>query len=122
MFCLDWISLKFELYGSEDFSTHQSLDIEALSCSSHVALFGKESEDEADCIDDFDEALRLFKATNFVVYANEERFAPDNFEEPVQKVSTLKKRMIDETNAHWYDTLVHMHEIQDEISLVQWGQ
>ena len=38
------------------------------------------------------------------------------------KFSTLRKRKIDETSAHWYDTFVQLHEIQDESSLLQWGQ
>ena len=40
----------------------------------------------------------------------------------MHKISTLKKRQIDEKYAHWYDTVVQMNQIQEEISLVQWGQ
>ena len=106
LFCIDWAALSFELYGSADVSRHQSIDIEAQSCSTHVALFGKESEDEPDCIDDFAEVLEYFHDTAFIVYSNEGRFAPENFDDPIHRISTLKKRQIDETSANWYNTHV----------------
>lgn len=122
MFCLDWNALKFELFGSADVSTHQSIDIEAQSCSTHTALFGKQTEDEEDCEDDKDLAVGYMNETAFVVLSNEGRFAPDNFIDPVKKFSKIRKHKIDEISAHWYDTFIQMNQIQDETSLVSWGQ
>ena len=121
MFCLDWKALKLELFGSEDVSRSQTIDIEAQSCSTHIALFGKQTEDEEDCEDDKDLAVSYLNETAFVVLSNEGRFAPDNFIDPVTKISKIRKHKIDEISAHWYDTFIQMNQIQDEIRLVSWG-
>ena len=70
LFCIDWAALEFELLGSSEVSRHQSMDIEAQSCSTYVALFGKESEDEADCEDDLDKAISYLANTALVIISN----------------------------------------------------
>ena len=113
MYCLDWDAIEFEIYGSDDFNSFQSLDVEAQTCSTYVSLFGKDSEDEPDCIDDYDLAIKYFKNSAFIIYSNEGQFAPQDFDNPVKKISTLKKRQFDEKQAHWYDTFVNVHRIEE---------
>ena len=66
--------------------------------------------------------LKYLDNTAFIVYSNEGRFAPDQFADPIDEISTIKKRQIDETSAHWYNMFVEVNQIQDEVSLVSWGQ
>ena len=94
------------------------MDIEAQSCSTHVTLFGKESEDEADCEDDLEKAISYLAQSRLVIISNEGRFETDNFEDPVKNYSTIIKQVIDETSAHWFDLFVQLQEIEDEISLL----
>ena len=83
-----------------------SADIEAQSCSTHLGLFGKKREDEADFVDDFNAVFEYFRNTAYKFYSNEGRIAPDNFSDPVSRFSSIRKRKIDETSAHWYDKFV----------------
>lgn len=66
--------------------------------------------------------LEYLDNSAFIVYSNEGRFAPEKFTDPIDQISTIKKRQIDETSAHWYNTFVEVNQIRDEVSLVSWGQ
>ena len=66
--------------------------------------------------------LQYLDNTAFIVYSNEGRFAPEKFADPIDEISSIKKRQIDETSAHWYNMFVEVNQIQDEVSLVSWGQ
>ena len=100
LYCIDWASSNFDIYGREDILTYGHIDIAAVPCSMNLKYdfpAGPIDIIDPECVRDLDAAKKYIRPPNLLLYMNQQSFNQENYDdESIEKYSTFVTRQFDE--------------------------
>ena len=125
-FCIDWTTMKFDLYGAEaqavDFAV---VDVSLIACASRITLFdGSVVGGDEDCIWDQPKMEEIMNMSyNFIVYHNQHEFLDNEFDEDrrIDNYSTLQATFSTTFDPRWTLSPIELNRLIDETGLFQLG-
>eukprot|EP00353_Schmidingerella_taraikaensis_P006145 CAMPEP_0185571486 /NCGR_PEP_ID=MMETSP0434-20130131/3534_1 /TAXON_ID=626734 ORGANISM="Favella taraikaensis, Strain Fe Narragansett Bay" /NCGR_SAMPLE_ID=MMETSP0434 /ASSEMBLY_ACC=CAM_ASM_000379 /LENGTH=209 /DNA_ID=CAMNT_0028186945 /DNA_START=20 /DNA_END=649 /DNA_ORIENTATION=+ len=126
LFCLDLKNMSdYVMRGRYEESNFTINDLIAVPCHTReTALGGTEDNIRDDCNLVKEDAIKYMKNLSIMTYYNYDKFNPEGFEDEnrVQKRSKLHKLKLNEQQVSWTPTFLRKTALNDEISLLQYGQ
>ena len=128
-FCLDWDADEpFEIYGSEMEDNYQRIEALLAPCNSIntelgvEGLTGYDSVDQ-DCNPSLTDQITYMRESQVLLLVNQERFSPEEFgRDSIEQMSLIIQQQFDKSSPNFIITEALLSELQDETSIVQYGQ
>ena len=129
LFCLDWESHDFSIFGSWDSDSHyRALDVMAVPCATKLSSLGSNYKGNEgmrdDCKNDYNSTLEYLNGpADIVIYKNHGSFKTHKYgESRLKKSAMFESAQTDIRQASWVGVDINLFEIVDEVGALQLGQ